>query len=83
MIRGGKPGRHDETNNERAFPAHVGNMERKRDEPAGAPDKYAKINSLLVDFFELHLRGLESGSQFTGEEKRFAVKEAIQKSTGF
>jgi radical SAM superfamily enzyme YgiQ (UPF0313 family) len=47
----------------------------KKTEPAGAADKYAMINSLLVDCFELHLRGLESGRQLTNEETSLAVRE--------
>jgi radical SAM superfamily enzyme YgiQ (UPF0313 family) len=51
----------------------------KQVEPAGAPEKYAKINSLLVDLFELHLRSLESGRQLTNEEKHSARSEAEKK----
>ncbi len=48
-------------------------------EPVGAPEKYAKINSLLVDLFEFHLRSLESGRQLSNEAKHLAVREAEER----
>ena len=47
----------------------------KEKEPVGAQEKYIKINSLLVDLFEFHLRSLESGRQLHSEEKKLAVRE--------
>ena len=48
-------------------------------EPVGAADKYAKINSLLVDLFELHLRRLERGRQLTNEEKHPVIRETKER----
>jgi anaerobic magnesium-protoporphyrin IX monomethyl ester cyclase len=48
-------------------------------EPVRAREKYAKINSLLVDLFESNLRGLESGNLLTNEEKQQAVSETKER----
>ncbi len=45
-------------------------------EPAGAEERYASINSLLIDLFENALRDLESGGRLRDEEKDLAVREA-------
>jgi radical SAM superfamily enzyme YgiQ (UPF0313 family) len=48
----------------------------KEMEPVGAVEKYSKINNLLVDLFEFHLRRLENGRQLTDEERNAAAGEA-------
>jgi radical SAM superfamily enzyme YgiQ (UPF0313 family) len=45
-------------------------------EPAGATERYARINSLLIDIFERALQNLERGRQLTKEEKLEVVREA-------
>jgi anaerobic magnesium-protoporphyrin IX monomethyl ester cyclase len=51
----------------------------KEMEPSGAADRYAKINSLLVETFEAQLRSLESGRQLESEEKLLLAGEAKEK----
>jgi radical SAM superfamily enzyme YgiQ (UPF0313 family) len=51
----------------------------KEIEPVGAAQKYARINSFLVDLFEFHLRGLEGGGQLTNEQKHSALSEVKEK----
>ncbi len=51
----------------------------KQLEPSGAAGRYAKINDLLVDLFEIHLRKIESGGlQLTSEAKRCVVRETAE-----
>jgi radical SAM superfamily enzyme YgiQ (UPF0313 family) len=47
----------------------------KEMEPAGAAEKYAKINRMLVELFESTLHSLENGRQSSDEEKRLTVRE--------
>lgn len=48
----------------------------KEPEPSRAADRYAKMNSLLVDLFGQHLRRLEGGGSLSDEKKADAVREA-------
>jgi len=45
-------------------------------EPAGAEDRYARINSMLIDLFEDALHGLESGKPLQDAEKHRVSREA-------
>ncbi len=45
-------------------------------EPAGATERYARINSLLIEIFERALQNLERGRQLAEEEKLETVREA-------
>jgi anaerobic magnesium-protoporphyrin IX monomethyl ester cyclase len=50
-------------------------------EPSGAQERYAKINSILIDLFENALRNLEMGRPLEEEEKHHAfcaAREAIE-----
>jgi len=48
----------------------------KAEEPENAREAYAKLNSLLVEWFETVLRALETGEQFPPEEQDAFVREA-------
>lgn len=45
-------------------------------EPADAKERYAKINSMLVDAFERALSDLENGNKLDDDDRRLAVREA-------
>ncbi|MTI85457.1 MAG: B12-binding domain-containing radical SAM protein [Firmicutes bacterium] len=48
----------------------------EKEQPEHARESYAKLNSLLVKWFETALRALEAGEQFPGEEQDAIVREA-------
>jgi len=48
-------------------------------EPTGAPDRYAKVNCLLVQTFELSLGALESGEEFDEERVELLVTKVKKK----
>lgn len=50
----------------------------KEEEPRDVEKKYVQLNEMLVDFFETNLRALESGTQFTAEEKDILVQVALK-----
>jgi radical SAM superfamily enzyme YgiQ (UPF0313 family) len=51
-------------------------------EPENAQERYAKINSLLVNLFENTLMTLESGGQFTEEQVETLVKKTEKEIKG-
>ncbi|HAP32618.1 MAG TPA: B12-binding domain-containing radical SAM protein, partial [Firmicutes bacterium] len=50
----------------------------RQKEPDDAPQKYARLNALLVDWFETILAALEAGEYFTEEKVARYLKEAEQ-----
>ncbi|MFP5213801.1 MAG: B12-binding domain-containing radical SAM protein [Acidobacteriota bacterium] len=48
----------------------------KEPEPAGARERYAKINRMLVDLFQNALGSLENGRPLSEEDRHIAVREA-------
>jgi len=58
------------------FNCMAGIWSGEKEQPEHARESYAKLNSLLVEWFETALKALEAGEQFPVEEQNAFVREA-------